>query len=307
MKRIPVVFLSLLLLLALLTGCSASQPATKDSDEDIDLSGGTPSAYDEMQNESSKKPTKGSRFNIRFTYRNDFYGYDLEANWADVFIKKEDTNTATQFIGLENLLDGSLVLFEELDADNSGTLNKSEWAGIEGDFPFKDRVLNDKGEMEYEGFRIFGLELGGLDLGPTGFTITQPTLEGYALELNNENAPVSIKIMRASTAGFSGAFGKYFQPDTVFIELASDFEIFHKYMPDMTVTSAFDYPLLDMYVDDTDEVKNSYSHGSQGFSSIVDTEKFNGIFDGNPFYLHYAAYYEGKVVGTYDLTITPRH
>ncbi|MGI6751987.1 MAG: hypothetical protein ACOX4U_05130 [Anaerovoracaceae bacterium] len=295
MKKNIVFFVSLLLILALLTGCSMSKSATEGN--------GEASGDKQMKKESAK----GNKFDIHFVYRNDFYGYNLEANWADVLIKKTNTNTATQNKGLELLLDGSLELFGELDLDHSGTISQSEWAEIEPDFPFEKQVLNSSGEMEYDGFRIFALELGGIDLDPTGFTITQPTLENYALELNDENAPVSIKILRASTTGFTGGYNKYFPADTVFIELSSDFEIFLETMPGLSATSAFDYPLLNMYLDDTKEVKDSYSHGALGFSSIVDTEKFNALFNGKPFSLHYDAYYEGKVVGTYDLTISPKH
>ena len=58
---------------------------------------------------------------------------------------------------------------------------------------------------------------------------------------------------------------------------------------------------------DGKEVIDSYSHGALGFTSIVDTNEFNDIFEGETFWLQYDAYYDGHVVGTYDLSIMPMY
>lgn len=306
MRKTTVLILFFILLLA---GCAVSEPATENGSGEIDLSGGEPSAYDEMEKESAKgnlKAQDGKKFDIRFIYHNDIYGYDLEATWSDVLIKKTNTNGASEAYGLELLLDDSIKMFGDMDVDDSGTLSQNEWIELETDFPFKKQDVDSSGDIDYVDFYSLTHRLGGIDVYPTGFKITQPTHESYALELNNDEAPVSIKILRASAAGFTGMYNYSFPEGTVFVELSSDFEIFVPEAGDMTATVAFDYPLLNMYVDDTKEIKDSYSHGSHGFTSVVDTDRFNSIFEGNPFSLQYEAYYDGKVVGTYDLTITPR-
>lgn len=296
------------LLTILLTGCASSSQQTV-GDSKINLSKGEPSDHEEMEEdtlEAGNSVQPGAQtFDIRFAYRNDFYGYDLEATWSDVSIVETNTNLNAEIYGLELLFDGHSQLFDELDIDSSGSLDLSEWADIESDFPLTDYDIDEDGGIDAIEFTGFSQKLGGIDAYPTGFTITQPTLENHALELNGEEGPVSIKILRASTAGFTGGYGYYFPAGTVFVELAADYRIYMPEAGDMDVTSAFDYPLLNMYVDDKKEVKDSYSHGAIGFSSVIDTDAFNGIFSGNQFSLQYEAYYKGKVVGTYDLTITP--
>lgn len=89
MRKTTVLILFFILLLA---GCAVSEPATENGSGEIDLSGGEPSAYDEMEKESAKgnlKAQDGKKFDIRFIYHNDIYGYDLEATWSDVLIKKQ--------------------------------------------------------------------------------------------------------------------------------------------------------------------------------------------------------------------------
>ncbi len=307
MRKITVLALIFVLLLV---GCTVSEPVAENGSEEIDLSGGEPSAYEEVEKEAADgnlKAQDGEKFDIRFIYHNDIYGYNLEATWSDVLIKKTNTNGGSEVYGLELLFDDSIKMFGDMDVDDSGTLSKNEWIELEADISFKSRDLDSSGAIEYVEFYSLTHALGGIDVYPTGFKITQPTHESYALELNNDEGPVSIKILRASTAGFTGMYNYYFPEATVFVELSSDFEIFVPEAGDMSATVAFDYPLLNMYVDDAKEVKDSYSHGSHGFTSVVDTKQFNGIFEGESFSLQYEAYYEGKVVGTYDLIITPRN
>lgn len=300
------IFFGIIFVLSL-SGCASAQQ-DNSSDEDIDLSGGEPSAYDEMQNEEGKKDGNSTKrkCDIRFVYHNDFYGYDLDATWSDVTILKSNTNLGSEINGLELLFDDSINLFDDMDLDESQNLSKDEWAELEYDFPFKDYEKDGSGVIEYDEYLNLIYMLGGIEAYPTGFEITQPTMEGYALELNNDDGPVSMKILRASTAGYTGAYDYYFPEGTVFIELASDYRISLPVAGDMEVTSAFDYPGLNMYIDDGKEVKDSYSYGAIGFSSVVDTQEFNGIFEGKTFSLQYDAYYDGKIVGTYDLTISPR-
>lgn len=290
----------------LLTGCSAATPQAQSA---VEKAGGLSHEETSAKKETStaEKNFQSQRdYDIRFVYHNNFYGYDLEATWSDVGILQTNTNLGSEINGLELLLDDSSHLFDDLDLDDSGNLSKDEWSELEPDFPFQEYEHDESGVIEYDEFQNLTYLLNGIDMYPTGFEITQPTMEGYALELNNDDGPVCIKILRASTVGYTGAFDYFFPEGTVFIELASDFRIFMPEAGEMEVTSAFDYPGLNMYIDDGKEVKNSYSHGALGFSSVVDTDAFNGIFRGIPFSLHYDAYYDGKVVGTYDLTITPR-
>lgn len=310
MRKIMVLALCIAMLL---TGCAASSPTPTPDVSDKDLLTATPSTYEEAEQETGEVLSEAEqalpedgRFDIRFVYHNGFYGYDLEATWSDVPIKKTATNLHAEIHGLELLFDGHVQMFDELDMDASGSLDANEWIDLESSFPLKDYDADENGTIEAMEFTGFSQKLGGFDAEPTGFTITQPTMEGYALELDEVESPVSLKILRASSIGFTGAYNSFFPAGTTFVELAADYTIFVPAAGDMVVTSAFDYPLLNMYIEDTKEVTDSYSHGAMGFSSVVDTDAFNGIFSGKPFSLQYEAYYEGKVVGTYDLTITPR-
>lgn len=290
----------------LLSGCATATTQTQE-ESNIDLAGGQPSAYEEIEKEEAEQSAKDERTcDIQFVYHNDFYGYDLKATWSDVKILKTNTNSGSEINGLELLFDGSKKLFDDLDMDDSGNLSKDEWEELDADFPFEKSEVDKSGAIEYDELLNVTYYIGGMDVYPTGFEISQPTMEGYSIELNNDDGPVSIKILRASTPGYAGAYGYFFPEGTVFVELASDFRIFMPVAGDMEVTSAFDYPGLNMYIDDGKEVKDSYSHGAMGFTSVVDIDEFNGIFSGKPFSLQYDAYYDGKVVGTYDLTISPQ-
>ncbi len=89
----------------------------------------------------------------------------------------------------------------------------------------------------------------------------------------------------------------------MFIELESEFDVYLKVMPDFELPPGFISPLLSMLLEQDYEENN---HGALGFSSIVSTDEFNGIFEGKPFVLQYEGKGESGVLDRYHLTITPK-
>ena len=59
-------------------------------------------------------------------------------------------------MGTEILLDGTTQLFAEIDADNSKTISREEWAPYQKDFPYDGIDLDE--------FGVFTAQLNGVDL-----------------------------------------------------------------------------------------------------------------------------------------------
>lgn len=254
-----------------------------------------------IQSQDNSLPIAGlsKRFNIEFSYVNNVYGYDLQAKWNDVEIKAEAPRYAS---GLEILLDGTPQMFEECDLNHSETITQDEWADYEEEILFNVLDLNTDGELPIEEFQYFTGQLNGVELAPGWHSISQPKNADYAIAVDDFDAPVYIKILRAGEGGFNAGSGTVFPEGTIFMELESAFEVQLKAMPDFELPPGFLTPLLSMYLEQDYENNN---HGALGFSSIVDTQAFNGIYGGTPFTLDYVGKGESGVLDEYHLTIMP--
>lgn len=298
MKKICLLFITLLLL----TGCnnSADQASTESSINEKETK--TAESQGDGEADADIQWSDGT-FDIQFRYKNNVYGYDLEANWDDVTIKRTGLNLLAS-LGAEVLLDGTSQAFSDLDGNNSGTVSRSEWAEYEADFPFDGINENNDDEINLDEFGHFTAQLNGVELFPTSYSISQPKQEEYGIELEEGDGPVSMKILRAGEGGFKAASGVSFPEDTIFIELQSEFEICLIAMPDFELGGGFSTPLLSMFIEEDYEKNN---HGAWGFSSVVDTEEFARIFKGEPFVLEYTGIGETGTLDEYYLTIMPKN
>lgn len=256
---------------------------------------------DSAQTKDSSPPITGlsKRFNIEFSYVNNVYGYNLQAKWDDVEIKGEAPRYAS---GLEILLDGTPQMFEECDLNHSKSITQDEWVDYEEDVLFNVLDLNTDGQVPLEEFQFFFGQIYGVELAPDWHAISQPEKLDYAIAVDDFDAPVYLKILRAGEGGFNAGSGTVFPEGTTFIELESGFEVQLKAMPDFELPPGFLTPLLSMYLEQDYEKNN---HGALGFSSIVDTQAFNGLYGGTPFTLDYVGKGESGVLDEYHLTITP--
>jgi len=284
LKKLCLLFITLLLL----TGCNLT-PAGNDP-----ASGSTSPSYEQES---------GKVFDIQFRYKNNVYGYDLEASWDDVPIKREGLNLLAS-MGAEVLLDGTAQMFSEIDGNDSGTISRSEWAEYEEDFPFDGINENSDDQIDPNEFSHFTAQLNGVELYPDSYSISQPEQGDYGINLDEGDGPVSLKILRAGEGGFRAIGGASFPEDTIMIELQSEFQVYLKYSPDFELGGGFSTPLLSMYIEQDYEKNN---HGAWGFSSVVDTEEFAGIFEGEPFVLEYTGMGETGVLDQYYLVIMPKN
>lgn len=273
----------------------------------------------ETELESQDKETSSpsievlGHYNITFRYKNHIYDYELEAFWDNVIIKQEVTNLYSMertdqanALGFEILMDGTLQMFEEMDADVSGDITKDEWGDFQEDFPFETAAdLAGDGALNFNDFSSFTGMFMGMDLPCNSHTLTDPQEEGFMVE---DNGGASLKILRAAKGGASlhTGFGDVQYPEgTVFIELMSDFDIYaHDGQGNfLSETSpGFSQPLLSMLIESDFE---KAAGGALGFSSIVNATEFNRIFSGGIFELNYDGVYEGDTMDTYYLKIEP--
>jgi len=311
----------LLVLSILLTGCAGKQNnvatdniGAKGSDIVTDLTEGEQADSDVKQqvseqgdsnqngeSEVTEVPVTGlsKKYDIEFEYSNYLYQYDLNAKWNSVEINA----TPIKYIsGLEVLLDGTPFMFESCDIDHSGSITPDEWTEYEQEIIFNILDLNNDGKSELDEFGHFTAQLAGIELEADSYSITDSGLEDYAIQMEDEIAPVSLKILRAGEGGFMAAEGINFPEGTIFIELVSEFDIVLAEMPDFEMGPGFTTPLLSMFLEEDYEENN---HGALGFSSIVNTDAFNAIFGGDVFELHYEGQGDTGIMDEYHLTITP--
>lgn len=286
--------LFLLPVLLLLASCTASlaQP-----DEQVDM------REEQAEFGDADKQTESGAFDIEFNYRNHLYQYELEAVWRNAEIAKSGISLMAS-MGTEILLDGTTQLFAEIDADDSKTISREEWTPYQGDFPY-DGINGAKDDgINLNEFGVFTAQLNGVDLYPDEHSLSQPANQDFITTLDDEvGAPVSLKILRAGEGGFRAGEGLTFPEGTVFVELSSEFDVHPREAPEFELGPGFLTPLLSMYIEQDYEANN---HGALGFSSIVDTNAFNGIFAGRPFTLVYQGEGETGIMDEYSLTITPR-
>lgn len=288
MKKILLCIMAIVLVLAFSTGCKKNEDAGASEKET------------EMLKEQASK-AKGL-YDIKFTYKNNIYGYDLEAEWQGVKINKENPNILGSS-GLDVLFDGMEQAFEELDLDNSKDITEDEWTDYEADFPFSGLEIKKDGAVTIEEFSNFSDQLSGIEAAPDKYSINFSN-EDYYCEYHSEgeDIPVSMKIVKAGEAGYSFA-GTSFEEGTIFVELLSEFDVYHVQAPNMEMPPGFISPLLSMYLEKDYEDNNQ---GALGFSSVVNKDEFMKIFSGKSFKLHYEGKTTQGVADIYDLTITPR-
>lgn len=274
----PIAILSLVFML-IFSGCSSAVSSTtgetkaeKTTSED----GNEQKDDGKTQPEASlpEVTALSNLFDIEFSYVNNLYQYDIQAKWSDVEIKAV---APKQQSGVEILLDGTTQMFSECDLDHSQTITQDEWSDYEEDVLFNVLDLNTDQTVNLEEFQHFTDAFQGVFLPPTGHSISQPKHEDYAISIEELDPPVSLKILRAGEGGFNAGAGVVFPEGTVFIELESEFDVVLKAMPDFELPPGFESPLLSMYLEQDYEENN---HGALGFSSIVNTEEFNGIYGG---------------------------
>ncbi|WP_027398920.1 EF-hand domain-containing protein [Anaerovorax odorimutans] len=290
MKQIAMLSLVLLLLLS---GCTG--PSDSDTLSQADTK------KNQMESDLPEVTGLSKQFDIEFSYINKVYQYDLQAKWSDVEIKAETTPYES---GIEVLLDGTTEMFSECDLNHSDTITQDEWSDYDEDIDFNTLDLNSDSQVNLKEFEHFTGQLNGVFLSPSWHAISQPGQEDYAISIDEFDPPVSLKILRAGEGGFNAGAGVVFPEGTIFIELVSEFDVVLKAMPDFELGPGFEMPLLSMYLEEDYEENN---HGALGFSSVVNTKKFNAIYGGKPFSLHYEGKGESGVLDKYDLTITPRN
>lgn len=238
----------------------------------------------------------GSTFDIHFSYVNHVYNYDIEATWHDVTIMKEAKASSH---GLEILLDASKQTFTELDTDASGDISQEEWGDLEEICPF---IILADGDMSVtlSEFGYISENAQGLEFEPDDYSLNNYNdkmgIEFYDMM---DDAPVCLKILKAGPGGYKGV-GTTFPEDTVFIELMENFTVYLLDAPYEELPPGFLTPLLSMYLKQGDANKGEY-----GFSSIVNSDDFMRIFNGETFELHYVGSYQGKRADEYHLAITP--
>lgn len=267
--------------------------------------------------ESAKEPTASEHlpevlghYNIVFNYKNHVYDYELKANWNNVIIKpevasREFTEKTAEYyaMGFDILLDGTLKLFEEMDADASGNITESEWGDLESDFSFEN--FAHEGAINFSDFSRFTAQFMGMDLYCDSHTLTQPEKEGIEIE---DDGGAAIKILRAGEGGayLNTGFGEMtFPQGTTFIELFGSYDIYGQNDSGgfgTELSSGFAQPMLSMMIEQDDE---KAAKGALGFSSIVDKSEFDKIFSGGTFELNYKGEYEGSVMDEYHLKIIP--
>lgn len=301
----PIATLSLVFML-MLSGCSspvssaAGETKAEKSQSEAEQ---TSSENKASQSQSSTLPevtSLNTMFDIEFSYVNNIYQYDVQAKWSDVEIKAV---APQQQSGLEILLDGTTEMFSECDLDHSQTITQDEWTSYEEDVFFTVLDLNSDGTVNMAEFQHFTDAFYGIFLSPTGHSISQPNHQDYQISIEDFDPPVSLKILRAGEGGFNAGAGIVFPAGTIFVELVSEFDVVLKEMPDFELPPGFEGPLLSMYLEQDYEENN---HGALGFSSIVNTEEFNGIYGGKAFTLNYEGKGESGVLDEYHLTITPK-
>lgn len=266
-------------------------PQSEDASTEaiIDLEGPEPPAAD--------VDWLGATFDISFSYVNHVYNYDIEATWSDVAIKKE---TTPSIHNLEILLDATVEIFNELDTDVSSEISQEEWGDYEEMYSYF--LLDGNGDMSVtlSEFGFISENAQGLELDPADHSLNiYGDKIGVEFDDMRDDAPVCLKILKAGPGGYKGV-GTSFPEDTIFIELMENFTVYQLNAPYTELPPGFLTPLLSMYLKQDNTNKGEY-----GFSSIVDTDDFMKIFDGETFELHYSGSYEGKRADEYRLTITP--
>lgn len=247
--------------------------------------------------EKSPEIVKG--FNIEFTYKNHLYGYEVQSKWAGVEIKE---STKENLAGFEILLDGTTDLFEEIDTNQSETITQEEWEAFEEEVFFTVIDYGSDGLVGLDEFYKFTEQLNGFGKDPSWHMITKPTEKDYEIGIDEFAAPVSLKILRAGPSGVKLESGVSFDAGTVFLELVSDYRVRLVEMPDFELPPGFISPLLSMYLKQDYEANN---HGALGFSSVVDANAFNKIFNGESFELKLVGKGDSRTLDEYVMKITP--
>lgn len=247
-------------------------------------------------------PVQGPiRADIRFTYKNYIYDYELEAEWTNVEIFRENPNIMN---GLDALLDGMTEMFAELDRDTSGDISREEWGDYEADFAFGSLDNDNDGKLTLFEFSIFRDYLNGLELDPTRFNVVfnNPDWKPSFGEFNELQVPVTLKILKAGESGFRiGNAGKTYPAGTVFIELESEFSVHHSEDPyGMELSPGFQTPLWSA------AITEDQNRGALGFPSEVDREAFEGIYSGKTFTRVLKGQGDSGVLDEYHFSIEPR-